>query len=137
MEKLAFYSNKLERAFLTLDKEEAEKILTEALRSGSPVEIAGELVSVTLNRIGEAWEEGKVALSQVYMSGMICEELIDKILPPQSPVRKSQPKMAIAVFEDYHVLGKRIIFSTLRSSGFELLDLGGGLNTEKLIGNGS
>ncbi|HDR52155.1 MAG TPA: cobalamin-binding protein [Mariniphaga anaerophila] len=133
MEKLAFYSNQLERAFLTLDKEEAEKILTEALRSGSPVEIAGELVSVTLHRIGEAWEEGKLALSQVYMSGMICEELIDKILPPQSPDRKSQPKMAIAVFEDYHMLGKRIIFSTLRSSGYDLLDLGGGLHTDKLI----
>jgi hypothetical protein len=56
MEKLAFYSNQLERAFLTLDKAEAEKILTEALRSGSPVEIAGELVSLTLNRIGAAWE---------------------------------------------------------------------------------
>lgn len=133
MEKLAFYSNQLERAFLTLDKEEAEKILNEALRSGSPLEIAGELVSLTLNRIGAAWEEGRVALSQVYMSGMICEELIEKILPPQSPDRKSQPKMAIAVFEDYHMLGKRIIFSTLRSSGYDLLDLGGGLQIEKLI----
>lgn len=133
MEKLAFYSNQLERAFLTLDKEEAEKILTDALRSGSPVEIAGELVSLTLNRIGEAWEEGKLALSQVYMSGMICEELIDKILPPQSPYRKSQPKMAIGVFEDYHMLGKRIIFSTLRSSGYDLLDLGGGLHINNLV----
>jgi len=133
MEKLAFYSNQLERAFLTLDKEEAEKILSKALRSGSPVEIAGELVSLTLNRIGAAWEEGRVALSQVYMSGMICEELIEKILPPQSPDRKSQPKMAIAVFEDYHMLGKRIIFSTLRSSGYDLLDLGGGLHTDQLI----
>ncbi len=133
MEKLAFFSNQLERAFLTLDKEEAEKILSKALRSGSPVEIAGELVSLTLNRIGAAWEEGRVALSQVYMSGMICEELIEKILPPQSPDRKSQPKMAIAVFEDYHMLGKRIIFSTLRSSGYDLLDLGGGLHTDQLI----
>jgi monomethylamine corrinoid protein len=133
MEKLAFYSNQLERAFLTLDKEEAEKILNEALRSGSPLEIAGELVSLTLNRIGAAWEEGQLALSQVYMSGMICEELIDKILPPQSPDRKSQPKMAIAVFEDFHMLGKRIIFSTLRSSGYDLLDLGGGLHTDKLV----
>jgi monomethylamine corrinoid protein len=133
MEKLAFYSNQLERAFLTLDKEEAEKILNEALRSGSPLEIAGELVSLTLNRIGAAWEEGQLALSQVYMSGIICEELIDKILPPQSPDRKSQPKMAIAVFEDFHMLGKRIIFSTLRSSGYDLLDLGGGLHTDKLV----
>jgi methanogenic corrinoid protein MtbC1 len=41
--------------------------------------------------------------------------------------------MAIAVFEDFHMLGKRIIFSVLRSSGYDLLDLGGGLHTDKLI----
>jgi len=132
MDKLEIYSNQLERAFLMLDKEAAEEILTKALVLGSPIEIAGELVSLTLNRIGAAWEEGKLALSQVYMSGVICEELIDKILPPQSADRKSQPKMAIAVFEDYHMLGKRIIFSSLRASGFELLDLGGGVSIDQL-----
>ncbi|HOO85164.1 MAG TPA: cobalamin-dependent protein, partial [Prolixibacteraceae bacterium] len=83
--------------------------------------------------IGEDWENGKLALSQVYMSGVICEELIDKVMPPQSPVRKSQPKMAIGVFEDYHMLGKRIIYSSLRASGFELTDLGGGLSIDKLV----
>jgi methanogenic corrinoid protein MtbC1 len=133
MSKLEQFSNQLERAFLMLDKVEAEEILTKALILGSPIEIAGELVSLTLNRIGTAWEEGKLALSQVYMSGVICEELIDKILPPQSIERKTQPTMAIAVFEDYHMLGKRIIFSSLRASGFELLDLGGGLNIDQLV----
>jgi len=115
-----------------LDKEAAEEILTKALELGSPIEIAGELVSLTMNRIGTAWEEGKLALSQVYMSGVICEELIDNILPPQSVDRLSQPKMAIAVFEDYHMLGKRIILSSLRACGFELLDLGGGVSIDQL-----
>jgi monomethylamine corrinoid protein len=67
------------------------------------------------------------------MSSIICEELIEKLLPPQSPVRKIQPKMAIGVFEDYHLLGKRIVYSTLRASGFELMDLGGGLTADQLI----
>ncbi|MFA9390397.1 MAG: B12-binding domain-containing protein [Prolixibacteraceae bacterium] len=133
MKKLKIYSDQLERAFLSLDKDSAEKILKEALTLGSPIEIAGELVALTLNRIGAAWEEGTLALSQVYMSGVMCEELIDKILPPQSPIRKAQPKMAIAVFEDYHLLGKRIILSSLRASGFELIDLGGGLSADQLV----
>ena len=133
MNQLEIYSKKLERSFLMLDKDGAEQILNEALKLGSSIEIAGELVSQTLYRIGNAWQEGKLALSQIYMSGIICEELIDKILPPQSPVRKSQPKMAIAVFEDYHMLGKRIVYSTLRASGFELIDLGGGLNADDLV----
>lgn len=133
MENLKIFSEKLERAILTLDRAEAESIFINASLIGSPIEIAGELVSTTLNRIGEAWEDGKLALSQVYMSSIICEELVEKLLPPQSPVRKSQPKMAIGVFEDYHLLGKRIVYSTLRASGFELMDLGGGLTSDQLV----
>jgi methanogenic corrinoid protein MtbC1 len=40
--------------------------------------------------------------------------------------------MAIAVIEDYHMLGKRIIYTVLRASGFELLDYGHGINTDDL-----
>jgi len=133
MSKYELHSKNIERALLMLDKQAAEAVLNEALKLGPPIEVVSELVSLALNRIGEDWENGKLALSQVYMSGVICEELIDKVMPPQSPVRKSQPKMAIGVFEDYHMLGKRIIYSSLRASGFELTDLGGGLSIDKLV----
>lgn len=132
MDNLNFEINALERALMTMDRDQAESIVRRAMKNGSPIEIASELVSRSLQRIGDAWETGELALSQVYMSGIICEEVIDKILPPSNPMRKDQPKMAIAVFEDYHLLGKRIIYSTLRASGFELADLGGGLSTEQL-----
>lgn len=133
MDNLKYYSEKLESAILSLDKNEAQKIFEDAFNLGTPIVIAGELVSKTLKKVGDSWEKGNLALSQVYMSGIICEELIDKILPPQSSVRISQPKMAIGVFEDYHLLGKRIVYSTLRASGFELTDLGGGLSVETLV----
>jgi methanogenic corrinoid protein MtbC1 len=32
--------------------------------------------------------------------------------------------MAIAVLDDYHLLGKRIVYSVLRAKGFELKDYG-------------
>ena len=60
-------------------------------------------------------------------------KIIDKILPPKSPNRIDQPKMAIGVFEDFHLLGKRIIYSSLRASGIELVDLGGGLSVSKTV----
>lgn len=123
----------LERALLTMNRSDAEKIIRDTMQSGSPIEIASELVSNTLRRIGDAWEAGNMALSQVYMSGLICEEVIDKILPPSNPTRIDQPKMAIAVFEDYHLLGKRIVYSSLRASGFELMDLDGGKTTDQLV----
>lgn len=133
MEQLKKISIQIEQALLSLDEEAAVQIIREALNESSPGKIAGDLISATLVRIGDSWESGNLSLSQVYMSGIICEKVIDKILPPQSPIRKSQPKMAIAVLEDFHLLGKRIIFSTLRASGYELLDLGGGLSIERIV----
>lgn len=132
MYNISFLSRNLEQALLTMDQDMAEEIIFDSIKLEPPFVTAGDLIATTLKRIGDAWEEGSLSLSQVYMSGIICEKIIDKILPPKSPDRKSQPKMAICVFEDFHFLGKRIVFSTLRASGFELLDLGGGLTLDKL-----
>ena len=133
MNEMTTFSNYLERALLSVDQEQAEKIILEAVKSSSPINVAGELVSDTLKRIGDAWEQGSLSLSQVYMSGVICERIIDKILPSKSLNRKNQPKMAIGVLEDFHLLGKRIIYSTLRASGIELMDLGGGLTIDRIV----
>ena len=125
--------NNLERALLSLDQTSAENIIFEAIEAGSLAETAGNLISNTLKRIGDSWEKNQLSLSQVYMSGVICEKIIDKILLPQAPNKKHQPKMAIGVFEDFHLLGKRIVYSTLRASGFELMDLGGGLTIDDIV----
>lgn len=70
------------------------------------------------------WLDGSVSLSQVYMSGRICEELVENIFPYAETDQKPSRKMAIAVLEDYHMLGKRIVYSMLKSAGLGLLDYG-------------
>lgn len=133
MNELNFMVNEFERALLTLDRPLVDKIIMSAQKIGGPIQVASELVTKALQKIGADWEKGKLSLSQVYLSGIICEEAIDKMLPQSSPLRKTQPKMAIAVFDDYHLLGKRIIYSSLKASGFEILDLGGGLSADSLV----
>jgi methanogenic corrinoid protein MtbC1 len=114
--------NHFEQALLSLDKIAAKRILIESQLP--PVQFIEQVVIPSLERVGQGWERGTIALSQVYMSGRICEDLVDVFLPPGAPDRKDQPKMSIAVLEDYHLLGKRIVYSVLRASGFELLDYG-------------
>lgn len=116
--------DRMEKALLSLDYMTVMNIIMEPDRKATPIQMVEALVAPALERIGQAWEKGTAALSQVYMSGRICEELVDRILPPADPDRKSQPRMAIAVLEDYHLLGKRIVYSLLRSSGFEIFDYG-------------
>ena len=114
----------MEAALLALDRVAVSQMLVEGAASGSPLSHVENLIAPVLERIGAKWEDGQVSLSQVYMSGRLCEELVDTILPPSDLTRKSVPPMAIATLEDYHLLGLRIVYSALRSSGFAPLNYG-------------
>lgn len=111
-------------ALIALDRPAARAILTGMTAEVPPFERVERIVVPAMEYIGAAWDQGTVALSQVYMGGRICEELMDAILPSGGTNRSHQPRMAIAVLEDYHLLGKRIVASVVRAAGFELLDYG-------------
>ncbi|NPV87121.1 MAG: cobalamin-binding protein [Anaerolineae bacterium] len=121
---MSLQAEAFEEKLLALDRLSARQILEETLTEYSVLQAVEALIVPCLERIGSGWEQGRVALSQVYLGGRICEELVDEFLPPAAPQRIDQPPMAIAVLEDYHLLGKRIVYSCLRASGFELLDYG-------------
>ncbi len=107
-----------------MNRVKVRKILTDNFDFNNPFHIIEQLVVPASEIIGDRWAEGSVALSQVYMSSRIIEEFIDEILPADSAGRIDQPTMAIAVLEDYHLLGKRIIYSGIRADGYKLLDYG-------------
>jgi methanogenic corrinoid protein MtbC1 len=116
--------DRFQDALLALDRVAARDVVRQVQSEQNPVQIVDTLIQPALERIGAGWERGEIALAQVYMSGRICEEIVDLILPSRSPDRKGQPRLAIASLEDCHALGKRIVYSMLRSAGFNLLDYG-------------
>ncbi len=119
-------------ALEALDRVRAEAIFYGALARMPPVQAIERLVVPALDQMGRGWQEGRVALSQVYMGSRYCEELVGRVLPPSDPDRKRQPRAAIAVLDDHHLLGKQIVYSVLRASGFELFDYGS-LGREELV----
>lgn len=112
-------------ALESVDRIKAEALFQQALSNyDSPIEAVEQFVVPAMEQIGCKWSSGQIALSQIYMSGKFCEELVEQILPPSAPERKHQPRQAIVVLNDYHLLGKRIIYSVMRAAGFELFDYG-------------
>jgi len=95
-----------EQALLSVDRLEARRLVEVAAKGQTPLELVDHMIVPALT------------------GGRICEELVDGILPPDDPRRKDQPPMAIAVLDDYHLLGKRIVHAVLRAGGFELKDYG-------------
>jgi len=125
--------NQFEQALISLDRIRAEELFEQALSERTPIEVVDQLVVPAFERIGSAWEDGTLALSQIYMSGRFGEELVERVLPPSDPERRDQPRSAIVVLEDYHMLGKRIVYSLMRASGYELFDYGR-MTVDELVG---
>lgn len=110
-------------ALLSVDKIRAEEVLREA--SGifaTPLEVTELCLAPVLEQMGEAWEKGQLALSQIYMASRISEELVERVLPPPMEIRGDAPKIALALLEDHHMLGKRLVQSALRLAGIPVLD---------------
>jgi methanogenic corrinoid protein MtbC1 len=117
--------HEFEQALLNLDQEGASKILRgpdEVLLPNARMEA---IIVPALEHIGSEWEEGRLALSQVYMSGRQCEQIMNDLRSGAD--REDRPesrKIAIAVLEDYHLLGLRLVYSVLCASGYRLDNYG-------------
>jgi methanogenic corrinoid protein MtbC1 len=133
MENTELLAFEFERALLQVNRMKAADIFEKCYTSEENFDLLEQLTIQSLASIGTGWENGTVSLSQVYMSGVICEELIDKYLPKFQIKRTDIPKMAIGVLMDHHALGKRIVYSILRAGGFEIMDFGQGLSVEDLV----
>ena len=112
------------KALLALDRLAISRLLASSEDSSPILQRIETLVIPALEWLGDEWEHGRVALSQVYMGGRICEQLVEENLTATKSARIAQPKMGLALLHDYHLLGKRMVYATLRGSGYEVLDYG-------------
>ncbi len=134
MVNLEALSNELVLALVSVDRLSTERIVMDAIaQNPNDLSIIETLLISALTLIGDGWENEIYSLSQVYMSGIICEELFLKIIPDPVETHKSNMKIAIAVFLDHHALGKRIVKSVLKAGGYQVIDLGEGLSAEELV----
>lgn len=127
------------QALLAIDRVALERIIgdTGATDPFGPID---NLIVPALERIGEQWERGEVSLSQVYMSGRLCEELIAEVSPwtldgnlpdgfdaraDRAPADRGEAlNIGISTLDDYHLLGKRMVCAVLRASGYRVRDYG-------------
>lgn len=105
-------------ALIVMDRLTLREILNPVDGMGVKVEIIDEIIVPALEEIGRRWEEGTLAISQVYMSGVLIEEAITAFFPETISDQKNQAKIATVVLEDYHMLGERIVATHLIGAGY-------------------
>ncbi len=117
-------------ALLSIDRDQARSIASEAVDARGAEAAVESVIVPALEEIGHGWQNGDISLSQVYMSGRICEELINDLFAADHGPVRSHPPMAIAVLEDYHMLGKLLVGSSLKARGYFPLDYGHATTSE-------
>lgn len=111
-------------ALLAVSQSDAAQVLDRAEAAGLSEGDIESIVVQSLEIIGKNWEIGEAALAQVYMSGKICEELMAGTMDRKEATPSISGRCAIAVLNDHHMLGKRMVFSALRLAGFTIDDWG-------------
>lgn len=125
--------NDFEDALLSLDRVKVQSILAQHTDRDNFIPSLENIVVPAMENIGYKWEKGDVALSQIYMGGRICEEVVDELLPKTEAKRKDDPNIALVVFKDHHILGKRIVYTFLRASGYDVIDYGQQHDVDDLV----
>lgn len=129
--------DEFEQALLNLDRLTAARLLSgtddrSATEPMSITQLREALIVPALTDIGSAWERGDVALSQVYMSGRLCQEIIEAASPAVCEGTEGTT-IAIGVLEDAHTLGKTIVTHLLRACGHAVRDLGARLTVDDMV----
>ncbi len=117
---------------LSVDRGGIEQILKRTMTERG-IEEVGETLMKAMTKLGEGWEDGNVSLAQMYMGGVICEELLSSIIPETDRIDNTLPVVGSAVFLDHHGLGMKIVSALVRTHRYPLVDIGIGVNTDKII----
>ena len=133
LEEIAF---RLVQAVLALDRVAVRQIMVESMNvsaQGGGVAFAGDVLSLALRTVGEQWLTGALALSQVYMSARLCEQVMQELIP-RSVRAQGETRIAMVSLIDRHALGKTIVLSILAACGIPVVDYGAGVSVDEVVG---
>lgn len=125
-------------AILEYDPEKTAEAVNETLNAGvPPLEIMEKGVTQALKEVGKMFGEGKIFLPELIMAGEAGKAALS-ILEPKIKERKetikSYGKILLATVEgDIHDIGKSLVGAVLMANGFEVIDIGVDVPTDKLV----
>ena len=119
------------------EDEEAVKRVEEALKAGlPPAEVMQRGIVAGISKAGELWKANEYFLPDVIMAADAFKAAMAILKPHmegKEGARKGK-KVAIGVVQgDVHDLGKSLVVAMLTSAGFEVIDLGIDVPSQKFI----
>lgn len=128
--------SKLISAVEAIDEKKALAVLRAELEAGKDKRELSNQLNFALQRVAARYEEGEYYIADLIMAGELVANIL-KILGidagSATAVKRLGKVVVGTVFDDIHDVGKNIFISMLRAEGFEVIDLGTDVSTEKFI----
>ncbi|UCH01811.1 MAG: cobalamin-dependent protein [Candidatus Bathyarchaeota archaeon] len=112
-----------------------QDIVRDALdRGAKPMEIV-DAVTKGLDRVGDLYERGEYFLMELTIAGSTASDIMAMIKPVlESSAIPVRGKVVIGtVLGDFHNIGKDIVIAMLESAGFDVINLGVDVSTERFL----
>ena len=127
---------KLADAIIQGDKEGVAALVEEALKEGlSTMEVSNEGLLPGLEEIGRRFGANTVFLPQVMLSAETMQAAFRRLkLEMQGQAESALGKVLMATVEgDIHDIGKNIVCTLLENHGFEVIDLGKNVPSQRIL----
>ncbi|MBQ9396414.1 MAG: methionine synthase [Proteobacteria bacterium] len=111
--------------------EDDMKALSERLK---PLQIIEGPLMDAMNEVGERFGRGEMFLPQIVKAARMMKQAIACLPIPQTEHESTRKKILLAtVFGDVHDIGKNIVGIVLSCSGYEVIDLGVMVETQRIV----
>jgi methanogenic corrinoid protein MtbC1 len=128
---------KMKSSLLDLDMDATIENVNSIVRSDGTVSVQDAIDAITeaLQIVGERFQDGDWFLTELVYSGEIAKAAMELLSPllVAGTSRQLGTIVVGTVAGDLHDLGKNIFINFARSAGFEVMDLGVDVSTEKFV----
>jgi corrinoid protein of di/trimethylamine methyltransferase len=129
----------LKRALIVADLDAGVGAAQRLVDSGmDPKAILEEGMAVAMFDLGEMWKRGEVFLPEVVASAEVfkrCNAIVEPaLLAQKDPDAESNALVLMCTVKgDLHDLGKNMVGAMLRTSGFDVHDMGKDVNADRIV----
>ncbi len=132
--KIDLSDSKFTNFVLNGDGVDLKKEIDFLLKKNSPLHISQKILGDMMEEVGNLYSEGKIYLPHLMLASETAQPIFDYLnsISTEKPVYKG--KILLATVEgDIHDIGKKIIGTVLKSSGFEIFDIGTDIDADAII----
>jgi 5-methyltetrahydrofolate--homocysteine methyltransferase len=127
--------SKITDAIKTGEEEQAKALVEEGLRENlGPEHILKDAMMPAMNDVGMLFSKGEVFIPELIVAAMAMEAGLEVLKPHLGDEAKGAGRVVLGtVYGDIHSIGKNLVRMCMEGAGFEVIDIGEDLRTEKFV----